>query len=190
MLALDLGTRDVATIDQDAPLVEAAERMHVETLGCLVVVDAEGRGVGLVTDRDLCLRGVATERESAHLATVRTVMSAPLESLAPDDTVAEAARRMRAMATRRLPICDEGRPVGLIALDDILAVLAGTVLDLEAASLDRRVEESRNRRTDRVLTGLGGLRERLRAATWHAREEFLEDLDRLEDLILGPGHRD
>ena len=61
---------------------------------------------------------------------------------------------------------------------------------IEAASLDRRVEESRNRRTDRVLTGLGGLRERLRAATWHAREEFLEDLDRLEDLILGPGHRD
>ena len=186
MLAIDIGTRHVVTVKHGASLSEAADLMHEATVGCLVVLDEDGAAVGMVTDRDLCLGGVATEHTGAHLSSVSGVMTTPLETLPATATVCEAAERMRELGVRRLVIGGPEAPIGIVAQEDILAVLAGVALDLEAASIDRRVEEARHRKTDHLLESIGGLPDRIRAAGWRAREEFLGDLDRLEDLVMGP----
>jgi len=187
MRAIEAGVDLVHTIPSDATAAQAADRMHQRAVGCLVVVDLEGRAVGIVTDRDLCLRAVAAERPQPYLAPVLELMSAPLHWLPPDASVADAVRSMREHCVRRLPLCEGGRPVGLVALDDLTEALARGLLDLETGVQNRRAEELGQRRVDRVLLRLGGMRERLRAAGWQAREELLGDLDRLEDLILGRG---
>lgn len=188
MRAIDAGSEHVITISSEATLAEAADVMHEETVGCLVVVDGKDRVVGIVTDRDLCLRVVASDRPDQHLCAVRTVMTSPVHTVQQDATVADAVALMRGLGVRRLPICRGDVPVGMIALDDVTEALATGLIDLETGVQNRREEEARKRRVDHALTRLGGLRERMRAVGWHAREEFLEDLDRLEDLILGRRH--
>ena len=187
MRAIEAGVDHVDTIESAATAAEAADRMHQRAVGCLVVVDGEGRAVGIVTDRDLCLRAVAAERPAPHLTPVGELMSAPLHSLPAQASVADAVHVMRERGVRRLPLCQAGRPVGLVALDDLTEALARGLADLETGVQNRLQEERRQRRVDRVLLRLDGLRERLRAAGWLAREELLADLDRLEDLILGRG---
>lgn len=190
MLAIEICPRHVVTVNHDASLTEAANLMHEQTVGCLVVLGGHGAAVGVVTDRDLCLRGVATDHTGAHLSQVSGVMTTPLETLPADATAYEAAEKMRALGVRRLVIVDGDGPIGIVAQEDLLAVLAGVALDLEAASIDRRVEEARHRKTDHLLASIGSLPERIRAAGWRAREEFLGDLDRLEDLVMGPDPKD
>lgn len=185
MLVGDVATTAVATIGEDATLGEAATRMHEETVGSLVVVDAGGRPTGIVTDRDLCVRALAVTLAEPRRAAVREVMSTPLDTLAPEDTLQEAAQRMRELGVRRLPVLRDGELAGIVTLDDLLQALARALVDLGAGMRLRLAEEIEERERGHALRGIAGLRERVRAAGWHARAELFEDLDRIEDLLTG-----
>lgn len=104
-------------------LGDAARLIDARGVGCLLVVDEHGHLVGLVTDRDIVVRGVA--RDLALGATVADVMS-PDVVWVPDTTdVLEVATRMATTGFRRVPALDaEGRLVGLVALDDLAVLLA------------------------------------------------------------------
>jgi CBS domain-containing protein len=85
-------------------------------VGALPIVDGE-RLVGMVTDRDIAIRGVAEGRTGA---TVGEIASKDVVTIDPQQGLEEAARLMAEHQVRRLPVCEEdGRLVGILAQADV-----------------------------------------------------------------------
>ena len=110
--------RDVEVCGLDDNLAAAASRMWDCDIGCLPVVDAAGRVVGMVTDRDICMaaltRGQALRDIPISVAMAKEVLSCP-----PDATLIEAEEIMRSGQVRRLPVIDsDGCLVGIVSLND------------------------------------------------------------------------
>jgi signal-transduction protein with cAMP-binding, CBS, and nucleotidyltransferase domain len=98
---------------------EVAGMMESHDVGSVVVIDRVGEVAGIVTDRDIVLRGVGRGR-SADIA-VEEVMSRDVATLDPHADVADAAATMIKRRVRRLPVVDEfGTVHGLVALDDLI----------------------------------------------------------------------
>lgn len=103
---------------------QAAERMHQRTVGALVVVDNRNVPVGMLTDRDLVIRVLASGRDP-YTTTVREVMTPSPRTISKIATMKSALGVMRSGNFRRLPVVNElGHLVGIITLDDILMSLA------------------------------------------------------------------
>jgi CBS domain-containing protein len=119
----ELMTERPVTLDRDASLAEAARLMRDRGIGDVIVVDGED-AEGIVTDRDIVIRGVA---EGADPETTRLgqVVSAELVSVAPDDPVERAIQLMREKAVRRLPVLEGGKPVGVLSLGDLAVARDG-----------------------------------------------------------------
>jgi CBS domain-containing protein len=105
------------TLEPSASLVDAARAMRERDVGA-VVVAADDQIQGLVTDRDIVVRAVADARDPATTQ-IADVISSDLATLSPDDPVGAAVQRMRELAVRRLPVVEQGRPVGIVALGDL-----------------------------------------------------------------------
>jgi CBS domain-containing protein len=100
-----------------ATLAEAARIMRQDDIGDVLVED-NGRMCGIVTDRDIVVRGIAAGKNPSE-TTLKDVVSANLLSLEPDDTIDEAVRLMRERAVRRIPVMEAGKPVGIVSLGDL-----------------------------------------------------------------------
>ncbi len=109
---------------------EAARIMRDTQVGAVLVVN-EGALTGVVTDRDLVVRGLA-EGEGPD-SPVGPLCSGDLIGVAADADVAEAEQLMREHAVRRLPVVSDGQVVGIVSLGD-LAVSADTDSPLAAVS--------------------------------------------------------
>ena len=113
-------TRRPQALPLDATLYEAARIMRDEGIGD-VLVTLGGRLCGMVTDRDIVVRGIAERRDATHTP-LGEVCSADLVTIGPDEDVDTAARLMREQAVRRLPVVDEQqRPLGIVSLGDLAA---------------------------------------------------------------------
>lgn len=112
MKVSDLMTSDPACCGPSDPSAEAAMLMREEDCGSLPVVE-DGRLVGIVTDRDITIRGVAMGRDP-KTTPVSEVMSADPVTVRPDTSVDEAERIMAERQVRRLPVVDDGRLVGIV----------------------------------------------------------------------------
>ena len=113
---------DIVTPAESA--FQAAERMHQRTVGCLVVVDSRNVPIGILTDRDLMIRVIAAGRD-AYTTSVREVMTPAPRTISHNATVKAALAMMRSGNFRRLPVVNDlGHLMGLVALDDILMLLA------------------------------------------------------------------
>ncbi|GAJ59591.1 hypothetical protein B23_2816 [Geobacillus thermoleovorans B23] len=97
-------------------LYEAAVKMRDFNVGAIPIVD-DGRLVGMITDRDIVVRGMAEKRPGSTAVT--EVMSRDLVTLSPDDSVQKAADMMARHQIRRLPVVENGRLVGIISLGDL-----------------------------------------------------------------------
>ena len=135
-------TRQVERTWPDATLQQAAQQMREASIGFLPV-EEEGRLVGVVTDRDITVRGTARGLDP-RTARVREAMTPQVVACREDQAVADASTLMEERAVRRLVVLDAGeRLVGVLSLDD-LAVLpggelqAGAVLDSLAAPREPR----------------------------------------------------
>ncbi|MDF2780595.1 MAG: putative signal transduction protein with domain [Geminicoccaceae bacterium] len=118
MLVKGVMKRKVSVVGPDAWLALAACMMRDQDVGCLPVVE-DGRLIGMITDRDITVRGVAGGLD-AHRAMVREVMSANAIACTVDDTVEQARELMAANLIKHLPVLDHRqRLVGLVALRDI-----------------------------------------------------------------------
>ena len=115
--------RVVDSADPTESVFRAAERMHQRTVGALVVLDADRRPIGIVTDRDLTTRVIAGCREPST-TTVAEVMTRNPKTVTEDSAIEEALAVMRSGAFRRVPVVDrDDRLVGLVTLDDVLMLL-------------------------------------------------------------------
>ena len=117
MKVRELMTTEPTTVEPKATLGEVATLMKQEDCGSIPVVEA-GRLVGIVTDRDIVIRGVAggTDPKTQR---VSTIMSADPVTIGADDDVTEAEKIMADRQIRRLPVIEDGRLVGIIVTAQI-----------------------------------------------------------------------
>jgi signal-transduction protein with cAMP-binding, CBS, and nucleotidyltransferase domain len=176
-------TREACTIHVDAALPDAARRMRACGFGSLVVVGDDGRVVGMLTDRDLALRVVAVQDSGAR--TVEHVMSAPAVVVAPDTPVDDALQIMRTRGMRRLPIVDDGKPLGVLSLDDVLGLYSTCMHDLTVELRSQRDHEHHRGRLEAAREALERIyedvRDRLRYTAWYSRERLFDEIDDLKD---------
>lgn len=110
---------DISPIRPDTTLVEAAQQMRISGVGGIPVLDHNGECAGILTERDIVIRVLAEEREPLA-AFVRDVATMHPITCAPDEDIAVAAQLMQKHEVQHLPVCQEGRVVGVISLADIV----------------------------------------------------------------------
>ena len=117
-------THSPQTIGPEATILDAARQMTESGVGCLVAVDARERPVGIVTDRDVVIRGLvpALALDEAPVSSIVSPLSAKAREVT---SVERAITRMAAVGVRRLPVVDNhGRLTGVFAHDDALQLIS------------------------------------------------------------------
>src|SRR6185437_5801153 len=113
----DAMTSDVKTATPSLSLTDAARLMKQEDVGSIPVVDGE-RLVGMVTDRDIVVRGIA-DGYDPHTVQVGEIASRDVVTVRPDDDLDEALRLMAQHQVRRLPVVEDGHLIGVVATADV-----------------------------------------------------------------------
>lgn len=123
----DICTRNVVFVYKNMPVDDAARLMREHHVGTVVVVDeADGdrRVVGMLTDRDIVTSIVAKDLDPGIIR-VGDAMSADLATAREEDSLLDVLAGMRRKGVRRVPVVDaKGLLLGLVALDDVLEVVA------------------------------------------------------------------
>jgi CBS domain-containing protein len=113
----DVMTPNPVALPGSASVHEAARTMRDQDIGDVIVVENH-QVCGIVTDRDIVVRTVAEARDPA-ITTLADICSHVLTTVAPTDSVEQAVQLMREKAIRRLPVVEDGRPVGIVSLGDL-----------------------------------------------------------------------
>jgi CBS domain-containing protein len=113
----ELMTKDPVAIPLETRLPEAARIMRDNGIGNVLVM-SNGHLCGVLTDRDIVVRAVAEQRNLSR-TTAGDVCSAEIVTVAPDDDAGAAIDLMRTRAVRRIPVVDEGKPVGIVSMGDL-----------------------------------------------------------------------
>jgi CBS domain-containing protein len=124
MLVRDAMSTLVLTIGPDHTLRQAAALMSARRIGAAVVLDPDAGGLGILTERDVLNsvgRGQSPDIERAHAHTTTDVVFA-----APSWTLEEAARSMTHGGFRHLIVLDQGAPIGIVSVRDIVRRWAPT----------------------------------------------------------------
>ena len=114
----DVMTDSVIPIAPEENVAVAARTLTHYNIGALPVCGANGQLCGLVTDRDIVTRCLASGK-SPRLTTVRDVMSGNLAWATPEMDVSEGARLMGVRQIRRLPVLENGKLCGMVSLGDL-----------------------------------------------------------------------
>lgn len=120
----ELYTPGVAAVPSTHTLVQAAQAMVLGGVGALVVTNAGGEEIGIITETDV-VQAVALGADTG-VRRVTEHMSTELKSVDLDDDVRNAADRMRAGHFRHLLVTKDGRIIGILSLRDIAALVTGT----------------------------------------------------------------
>ncbi|WP_329013803.1 CBS domain-containing protein [Micromonospora rifamycinica] len=110
-------TTRLVTMDGDDTLTAAAQEMRNSAIGDVVVTNGDDV-VGIVTDRDITVRGVAENRDPDRTR-LGEITSRDVITVSQHDDAVAAADLMRTYAVRRLPVIDDGRLVGLVSMGDL-----------------------------------------------------------------------
>jgi CBS domain-containing protein len=180
MLVKDVMSSPVITIEEDAPANRVAELMDKHGLGCIIVTSKEGKPLGIITERDLVVRVLAKNVKPDSLK-AKEVMTTPLITIEPDETISEAARKMNRLNIRRLVVIYKGQLIGLISSKDILGVMPELIETIQEKALIER--ESRAQEMAEEESSLAGYCDRCGAWSDTLKEvngEFLCEDCRIE----------
>jgi CBS domain-containing protein len=120
-------------LDADATVAAAAALMRAEDIGDVMVI-AEGRLYGILTDRDIVVRALARGLDPNETC-IGDICSRELTTVSPDDGIGHAVRMMRAKALRRLPVQEHGEVIGMLTIGDIAVArdVHSALADISAA---------------------------------------------------------
>ncbi len=126
MKCVEIMSAPARTVRAEEDALFAACLMREHGVGFLAVCDAEGRLVGVVTERDLAIR-VCAENEEAKDVSVSEIMTPRAITCRPTHSIGEVKRQMLAHRHSVLAVADESdRPIGVISLRDIYEAAAAT----------------------------------------------------------------
>ena len=114
----DVMTGNPKTLKASSSIMEAARMMRDSDIGDVIVVDDSGKVYGIVTDRDLVIRAIASG-EDPKSTRIESVCSREMTVLHPTQTTDEAVKLMKEKAIRRLPVVDGETVVGVVSLGDL-----------------------------------------------------------------------
>jgi CBS domain-containing protein len=112
----DAMTTKPTSLPASATVADAAQQMRELDIGD-VLVEQEGRLAGIVTDRDIVVRAIAEGRDIT--SKLGDIVSSELVCITPAESADDAIRLMRERALRRVPVVENGRPVGIVSLGDL-----------------------------------------------------------------------
>jgi CBS domain-containing protein len=184
MRARDVMTAPVITVQPSTPVAEIATLLLERRISAVPVVDGEGRVVGIVSEGDLLRRGeTRTDRQrprwlemmvnrdlqaaefvKEHGACARDVMTADVVSVDPDTDLASIARLLEQRRIKRVPVIENGRPIGIVSRANLLRALVAY----------RQAPSGFDAKSDPEI--LRQVEERLRAEPW-------VDLNRLNVVV-------
>ncbi len=110
----------LCTIRPEETVRTAARLMRERKVAAVLVMDFD-RLAGIITERDMTARVIAAGL-NPDISTARDIMTANPDTLAPDDTAADAIRMMKLHNYRHLPVVDGKRVVGMVSVRDLYAV--------------------------------------------------------------------
>lgn len=110
-------TADPVHVPEDMNIMQVAEIMRDRDIGDVIVTNGSSV-VGIVTDRDLVVRGLASGN-GVEAMTVGSVATRDVQAVGPDDHVGRAVSLMSEQAIRRLPVVDGGSLVGVVSIGDL-----------------------------------------------------------------------
>jgi len=150
----DVMTTRVIWVKRDATFREMAVALRENRISAFPVIDDDGKVVGIVSEADMLTREALADpglldvllhhrdRAKARGVTAGDLMTAPVVTVAPEDTVEHAARLMYAHKVKRLPVTDaNGHLAGIVSRADVLAIF------------DRKDEDIRKEIADDVIAG-------------------------------------
>jgi CBS domain-containing protein len=112
---------DVLSLPPEATVRDAARLMADSNVASLLVM-GEGGLLGIVTERDITSRVVAAGLDPERTSLARVMTPGP-RALAPDDSISEALELMRVHSFRHLPVMEAGKPVAMVSVRDLYAVM-------------------------------------------------------------------
>jgi CBS domain-containing protein len=128
MKVKDAMHKGVDWVGPDTPVTEIAKLMREHDIGA-IPIGGNDQLIGMVTDRDIVCKGLATDSFDARRATARDVMTAGIHCCREDDDLAKAVRHMEALKIRRLPVINKNkRMVGILSLGDVGHSASGDLL--------------------------------------------------------------
>lgn len=140
----DIMSHHVVSVTPQDNIYEIAVKMKENDIGFIPVLDGK-KLVGVVTDRDLVIRGYAEKHSGS--TSVTEVISKDIVTVSPDDSVDKAAELMADDKIRRLPVVESGNLVGVVAIGDL--AVRGT-LEEEAGKALSEISEN----TDKHFAGV------------------------------------
>ena len=112
-------SKNVLSVDKLTSLQEAAQKMSQLKIGC-VIVTKNKKPIGIVTERDFVTKVAAEGRPL--FTEIYEIMSSPLISLDPEDTIWEAAEIMKEKSIHKLPVKEDEKIVGIVTTTDIVKI--------------------------------------------------------------------
>lgn len=104
----------------DMTIQEAAKIMRGKHIGSIIVVEGD-TPMGILTERDLVDKVVAAGKAPSKVK-IKDVMTSPLVTVGPRESVAKAATKMSKLGMRRLPVVSKGHLIGILTENDILRI--------------------------------------------------------------------
>ncbi|WP_020472742.1 CBS domain-containing protein [Zavarzinella formosa] len=118
-LVRKLKPKPMVTIPEDGTLGLALDRMVEHGVGALLVVDKNDKLAGILTERDYLKKVIGLIDDYARLP-LRDHMTRDPETVTPDDPLGLAVQKMDVGGYRHLPVVEDGKPVGIISVRDVI----------------------------------------------------------------------
>ena len=115
----DVMISNVATLDSSSMIKDAAKLMDEKNIGCVIVTEND-LPIGILTERDFVKR--IASKEKPLTSPLQEVMSSPLITIDPDETVWEAAEAMKVNNIHKLPVIKENKITGIITTSDLVEI--------------------------------------------------------------------
>ena len=111
--------KGVDWVSPDTPIAELAKLMRGHDIGCIPIGE-DDQLIGMVTDRDIVCKGLASNSFDARRTMARDVMTEGIHCCREDDDLAKAVHHMETLKVRRLPVINKSkRMVGILSFGDI-----------------------------------------------------------------------
>ncbi len=174
---------EVASVAPDATCVEVADLMDERTVGCVVVAE-DGIPCGIITDRDMVCRVVAADCDPEKTSAADAMTPNPTTADHKQD-IESLLQLMAENGVRRIPLVDDGKLCGLVALDDVLVQFSSYLYNANQGILgglqeSRRTSRHRRRQEARE-DAMNELREQLNELRGDARERLRDGLKELTE---------